>query len=97
MSSDRGGASGYARRRRAIWLLWLAAAAGAVMGAGLAIGANVSGVILAVYGLVLALLVASALVVARRARGRPREEASSTRHDDTPRTLPPSGRPRSGA
>ena len=66
MSGDRPGASGDARRRRAISLLWMVAAAGAAMGAGLAIAANVSGAILAVYGLVLALLVASALVAARR-------------------------------
>ena len=74
MSSRRGPASGHARRVRTVSLLWLAALIGVLLGAGMAIGTNVSGVVLAGYGLALALLGASAAVAVRRAaRGR-REE-----------------------
>lgn len=64
---------GHARRGRALSLLWLAALAGVVLGAGLAIGTNVSGAVLAGYGLVLAVLGASVAVAARRAARRRRE------------------------
>lgn len=76
MSADGAPASGAARRRRAVLLPWLLALAGAAMGAGLAIGTNVSGVVLAGYGLVLALLAATAVVAARRAALRAREKSS---------------------
>ena len=62
-----------ARGGRTVSLLWLAALAGVVLGAGLAIGTNVSGAVLAGYGLVLAVLAASAAVAARRAARRRRE------------------------
>ena len=70
MSPGRAPRSGYARRRRAVSLVWLVAVAGATMGLGLALGTNVSGAVLAVYGFVLALLVGSAVVAARTAARR---------------------------
>lgn len=86
MSGDRAGASDQTRGRRAVLLLSLVALAGAVLGAGLAIAANVSGAILAAYGLVLGLLVGGVVVAARRARARPREDASAARPADPPRS-----------
>ena len=60
IDTPSGRASGHARRVRTVWLLWLAALIGVLLGVGMAIGTNVSGVVLAGYGFVLALLVASA-------------------------------------
>ena len=74
MSSERATASGQARRVRTVSLLWLVALIGVVLGAGMAVGTNVSGAVLAGYGLVLALLGASAAVAVRRAAAGRREE-----------------------
>jgi hypothetical protein len=68
-----------AEGRRAAYRLGLAALAGLVFGLGLSLGTNVPGLVLAVYGTVLAvLLVAGAIAVrrtARRSRGGPRGRA----------------------
>jgi len=76
VSSRRAPASGHARRVRTVSLLWLAALIGVLLGVGMAIGTNVSGVVLAGYGFVLALLVASAALAVRRAAPGWREEPS---------------------
>jgi hypothetical protein len=78
--SSRGGhASGHVRRPRTVSLLWLVALIGGVLGAGTAIGTNVSGTVLAGYGFVLALLGASAAVAVRRAASARPEEAPRAR------------------
>ena len=82
MSTAPGPDSGSARRRRAISLLWIVALVGAVMGAGLALGTNVSGAVLAVYGLVLALLAGSAVLATRRAASHSARERPNERRRD---------------
>lgn len=79
MSARRAPASGYARRRRAVSLVWLLAVAGAALGLGLALGTNVSGAVLAAYGLVLALLVGTAVVAARAAARRSGDKQAGER------------------
>ena len=83
MSSRRGPASGYARRARTVSLLWLVALIGVVLGAGMAIGTNVSGAVLAGYGLVLALLGASVALAVRRAAPGRREKPRDALGQDT--------------
>ena len=55
-STLRSSSSASLTRRRRVERLWLGAAAGFAFGAGLAIGANVFGVVLAAYGGALAVL-----------------------------------------
>ena len=76
VSSRPGPASRHARRVRTVSLLWLAALIGVLLGVGMAIGTNVSGVVLAGYGCVLALLVAGGALAVRRAASGRREEPS---------------------
>jgi hypothetical protein len=73
MSSARSSQSVSLTRRRAAYRLLVAAIAGLAFGAGLSIGANVPGVVLAVYGIVVALLLVAGVVAARCAVGRSHE------------------------
>lgn len=60
-------------RRRVAYRLLVAAIAGLAFGAGLAIGTNVSGAVLAIYGIVVALPLVAGVIAARRAVGRSHE------------------------
>lgn len=74
-----GSDSGAARRRRTALWLRRAALGGVALGAGLAVGTNVPGDVLALYGLGVALVLGSIVVASARLALEPRKR-SSKRH-----------------
>lgn len=54
--------------RRAVNPIALAALVGVLIGFGLGLGANVSGAVLALYGLIIAAMLAALVLLARRGR-----------------------------